>query len=229
MQVANYIHQYAPEHHRVLCDVGSDHAYLPTFLLLKEQIDFAIAGEVVEGPYKAAQKMNVVYSLGDRLSVRFGDGLSVIQPKDEVNIISICGMGGSLIRDILNKGQDNIAPNTLLILQPNMASNHVRQWINDHRSSIIDEIVLKDHHHYYEIIVAIYQQEGRPLNEQEILFGPINLYERNEAFIAYWMNERNKLNHIQQQMAQATQIDTIKQQWIEQKLKYIQEVLSNDC
>ncbi len=37
-----------------VADIGSDHAYLPAALVLDGKIDFAIAGEVVKGPYENA-------------------------------------------------------------------------------------------------------------------------------------------------------------------------------
>lgn len=40
-----------------LVDVGSDHAYLPLFLVEQKRIDFAIAGEVVQGPYSQHSRM----------------------------------------------------------------------------------------------------------------------------------------------------------------------------
>ncbi|MGX7349371.1 tRNA (adenine(22)-N(1))-methyltransferase [Dolosicoccus paucivorans] len=227
-QVAQYVQQYAPQNEVVLCDVGSDHAYLPSYLLLNNHIAKAIAGEVVEGPFRAAQKMKEAYSFKDRLSVRLGDGLSVIKENDQVNVITICGMGGVLIRDILNEGQQAIKPNTLLILQPNMASNHVRKWISDHESSIIDEIIVEDHGRLYEVIVAIYQKSGPKLTYNEELFGPINLKKQDKYFVTYWSNELNKLKNVQQQMTHSQQVDEDKVIYIKERIKSIEEVLLND-
>lgn len=227
-QVAQYIQQHASPDEKILCDVGSDHAYLPSYLLLNNQITKAIAGEVAQGPFKAAQKMKEIYPFNDRLSVRLGDGLSVIEKNDKVNVITICGMGGVLIRDILNEGQQFIRPNTLLILQPNMSSNHVRKWISDCHSSIIDEIIVEDHGRLYEIIVAIYQKPGPKLSPKEELFGPINLKQKNHLFIKYWTSELNKLKNVQKQMARSKQIDEEKITFINKRIKQIEESLFND-
>ena len=78
----------------LLCDVGSDHAYLPVYAIQQELITSAIAGEVVKGPFESAQQTVQDYVLTDKISVRLGDGLDVVTSKDEVAAISICGLGG---------------------------------------------------------------------------------------------------------------------------------------
>lgn len=40
--------------------------------------------------------------LDQLISVRLGNGLEAIMPTDGITVISICGMGGERIRDILN-------------------------------------------------------------------------------------------------------------------------------
>lgn len=84
-----------------LADVGSDHAYLPLFLVEKGIVDFAVAGEVVQGPYQSALT-NVAQAGKEKLiQVRLANGLAAIQERDRIDTITIAGMGGRLIADIL--------------------------------------------------------------------------------------------------------------------------------
>ena len=87
-----------------LLDVGSDHAYLPIALLQEGKIEAAIAGEVVEGPYQSALQNVADNGLEDKIEVRLANGLVAFEPEDGISCITIAGMGGRLIADILAAG-----------------------------------------------------------------------------------------------------------------------------
>ena len=109
-----------------LADIGSDHAYLPAYLALKGQIEFAVAGEVVKGPFQNAQQVVRAQGLNEQIAVRLADGLAAIEASDQIDTITICGMGGTLICDILEKGKDKLVKHPFLILQPNVGEKNVR-------------------------------------------------------------------------------------------------------
>ena len=84
-----------------LADVGSDHAYLPLFLVENGIIDYAVAGEVVQGPYQSALTNVVQAGKEELIQVRLANGLAAIESSDRIDTITIAGMGGRLIADIL--------------------------------------------------------------------------------------------------------------------------------
>ena len=92
-----------------LADIGSDHAYLPIYAIQNKICNSAIAGEVIKGPYKAALNNVAENNLGDSIEVRLGDGLAVINHDDEIDNITICGMGGPLIAKILKRRSRKIS------------------------------------------------------------------------------------------------------------------------
>ena len=99
-----------------LADIGSDHAYLPIYLAKENKINFAIAGEIVEGPHKVSIKNVNEEGLSAVIECRKAAGLDAIELADNIEVITICGMGGKLIADILEKGKDKLINRPNLIL-----------------------------------------------------------------------------------------------------------------
>lgn len=208
-----------------LVDIGSDHAYLPCHLVKVHGIAHAIAGEVVQGPYESAQQEVARLKLQDFIQVRKGDGLTILTNEDDYNVITICGMGGALIRDILNEGSKRLHSDVLLVLQPNNGSHSLRQWLNDHQFKIVDDVVVEDNQRYYEIIVAKYSSKSlRKLTRQELLFGEFNFKQPTEVFKKKWRQELLIQKRILEQLQQNT-ADFSKQTVIAEKIKDIEEVI----
>lgn len=79
-----------------IADIGSDHAYLPVALMLQNKITYAVAGEVVQGPYDSASKQVRKNGLTEKIVVRLADGLDAVQPEDKIDTVVVAGMGGGL-------------------------------------------------------------------------------------------------------------------------------------
>ena len=77
-----------------LADIGSDHAYLPAYLALNGKIAFAVAGEVVKGPFENAQHEIKKEGLEAKVKARLANGLAAIEANDQIDTVTICGMGG---------------------------------------------------------------------------------------------------------------------------------------
>ena len=194
-----------------VCDVGSDHAYLPVYLIQNDQISCAIAGEVVEGPFLSAKQTVRDYRMEDRIEVRLGDGLQILSKEDKITAVTICGMGGELISRILEAGYSggHINGQERLILQPNVAEHFVREWLMNHSYRITHEMVVEDNHRLYEIIVA----EPIEYTELELKYGPILLQQPSELSVAKWtrMNRKNKEILEQLQKSKTPQLEKIEQ------------------
>ena len=225
-KVAEYIIQHGEKPIR-LADIGTDHAYLPVNLTLNHNIQFAVAGDVVEGPYLSALNEVASHNLFDQINVRKANGLEAISTQDQINVISICGMGGKLISEILNSGINKIEDNCTLVLQSNTGGHLVRQWLNDHHMDIVDETVILEDQHYYEIIVAKrLQKSKKTLTPSQILMGPINLIKREEDFVKLWKSQYQHYAGILANITpdKADNNDKIKQ--IQNNLDLIKEVIS---
>jgi tRNA (adenine22-N1)-methyltransferase len=185
-----------------LADIGSDHSYLPAHLLIQGKICTAIAGEVNEGPLHSAQNLVEKLGLGSVMYVRKGDGLEVIE-EGEVDVVSIAGMGGALICQILDQGLDKLSRVQRLILQPNVASHLVRQWLIDHHWELKQESILEEDGKHYEVLMAEpgipekpYEHFNETEKERAILMGPFLLQNKTTAFIRKWKKELEKRTKI---------------------------------
>lgn len=134
-------------------DIGSDHAYLPIYLVENERVKSAIASDVNSGPAKISKERIKSYGVEAKISVRQGDGLKAIKP-GEAEVIVVAGMGGILISDILDRDAKVAESAKLLILQPMRDSDKVRKWLFLHSFDIFDEELVKEEDKIYEVIWA---------------------------------------------------------------------------
>ncbi|WP_042355025.1 tRNA (adenine(22)-N(1))-methyltransferase [Bacillus rubiinfantis] len=224
--------KYVPQGSRV-ADIGSDHAYLPIYLAKNSGIPFAIAGEVAAGPFHSAEQNVLAEGLSGVISVRMGDGLEVIKP-NEVNCITIAGMGGTLIASILEKGKEKLGSVTRLILQPNIGANSIRKWLLNNSWVLLAEEILEEDGKIYEILVA--EHDGEPLKPYEsnleagLLFGPYLAPEQNEVFKKKWLGEKRNWQRIYQQLEQAAPTPEVleKKQELLHKIQLAEEVIGNE-
>ena len=165
-----------------LADIGSDHAFLPTYLVQAGKIDFAVAGEVVAGPFQIAQNHVKEASLHNNIYVKLANGLAAVDLADQVDTIVIAGMGGILIADILEQGLDKLAPVKRLILQPNNHESVLRQWLFEHNFAIQAEQIILEAGKFYEMMVAEPAQNLTGLSKTDLAFGPYLSKEKSPVF-----------------------------------------------
>lgn len=166
-----------------LADIGSDHGYLPVALMRRGVIAGAVAGEVALTPFHAAERTVRDNGHEQLITVRLADGLAAIEPQDDITAVSICGMGGETIRDILDAGKARLSGRERLILQPNGGEQPLRQWLMDNGYRILSEEVLRENRFYYEIIVA---ERAGPVQytAEELYFGPLHMQARSPVFLS---------------------------------------------
>jgi len=208
-----------------LADIGSDHGYLPVALVRRGLIEAAVAGEVALTPFKAAERTVREHGLEQSIAVRLADGLWAIEPADRVDAISLCGMGGETIRDILEQGQTRLAGRERLILQANGGEPPLRRWLMDHGYRIVFEEVLREHRFDYELIVA--ERSGPVLyTAKELYFGPLLLQTRSPAFLLKWQHLLSRREKTLLDFAHARQpVPDNKVQTIKQEALWISEML----
>lgn len=210
-----------------LADIGSDHAYLPVALMLQNKIQYAVAGEVVKGPYQSAEKQVRKNGLIDKVIVRLADGLTAIHSEDQIDTITICGMGGTLIVNILEKGKElgNLSHRERLILQPNVGEKTVREWLSLNKYRILNEEILEENQKIYEIIVAEPTTSKEELSEEHLFFGPKLMEEKSDVFKKKWHHELKEKKRILNELKKAGNPPVEKLEAFERQIKWIEEML----
>ena len=192
-----------------IADIGSDHAYLAINLVRNQIATAAIAGEVAPGPLtnsKMEIEKNQVSDLID-------------------DVICIAGMGGLLIRRILEEGQVKLSGVQRLILQPNVGEYELREWLITHGYQITHEDIVAEDYHLYEIIVA--EPGQMQLTETELTFGPFLMQAANATFLRKWQRELKRLKSIQDNLERHPQHGGEKLAEVSKKIAQIEEMLTN--
>ena len=138
-----------------LADIGSDHAYLPVWLLKSGRISFAVASDIKEKPLENGRITAEKYG-ADNIEFRLGRGLDVISQSDGITDIVIAGMGGEIISDIIADSQLVRNPEINLILQPMTRSDHLTAFLYENGFEIIKQKALTSKGRSYTVILARY-------------------------------------------------------------------------
>lgn len=171
-----------------LIDVGTDHGYLPIYLIQNNIVKKAIASDVAINPLNKALDNIIKYNLEGKIETKLANGLI---NQENADFVVIAGMGGNLIIDILrNKSYEY----PYYILQANINAPLLRKYLMENGYKIIDEKIAFCNKKYYEIIKAT--KGHQMLNEIEIEYGPINLKNKDSLFIKKLENEINKYETI---------------------------------
>ena len=175
----------------IVLDIGTDHGYLPIYLVSNQIIKLAIASDIKDSPLKMASKNVEKANLKEKIKLVLSDGLESIT--SYFNTIVIAGVGPRTIINILTKGETKIKGKTL-ILQSNVSSNIVREWLTNNNFKIIDEALVYEDSNYYEIIKAV---NGKQLlTNSDLYLGPLIKKLKNETVIDYFSLMHDKYSRL---------------------------------
>ncbi len=141
-----------------IADIGTDHAYLPAFLVRSGKCSGGIAADLRKSPLENAAETLRIYQVEDRVSLRLSDGLDCILP-EECDDIVFAGLGGTLIVEILARTPWVRDAEKRLILQPMTHSEDVRRFLCENGFSILREDACRDDGRDYVAFCAAYTGE----------------------------------------------------------------------
>ena len=136
-----------------VADIGTDHGYLPVWLLQRGRIAAAIAADIGEDPLQHARRTAEEYGV-DGINFRLCDGLKGIG-SDEVDTVVIAGMGGETIIHILSAAPwMKVTGAVTLLLQPMTKAGELRHWLADNGYCFTDERLVWDKDFLYPVLVV---------------------------------------------------------------------------
>ena len=209
---------------RVAADIGTDHNYLPVFLVQNGICQQVIASDRASGPYRNAAALVARLNLASSIDVRLGEGLEVLKPGEAATII-IAGMGGRLLIDILAAAPAVLQAAERLVLQPQKDLPLLRYWLTGHGWRIIREEMAFDSGFYYTIVAA---EHGRmELSPEQAEFGPCLLAERPplwEQYLRYRLGDIDQL--LEKLSSHASREISERKQYLQQERNQIANLLA---
>lgn len=182
-----------------VADIGTDHAYIPIYLILSGKTEHAIAMDVRQGPLLRARENIKVYQLEGKIETRLSDGLEKLSD-DEADTIVIAGMGGDLMTRILCDGSHALLSKKELILQPQSEIYKVRRQLHAMGYRIVEEKMLIDEGKFYTIMRAVDGEETYA-REVEYDYGKCLLEKRDEVLFQFLQKELVSYEKIEENLS----------------------------
>ncbi len=178
---------------KIFADIGTDHAYLPVYLIEKGVINRAIAADLRVGPLDNAKETVVSHDLSNKIELRLSDGLDNFQ-ENEVQEIAVAGMGGLLISSFIERTSWLKNEEIHLILQPMTHVEELRKTLFDNNFIIDKEVVAKDGDKLYIILSCYYYNSPTAYTDLDLIVGrlPYNNDNLSKEYLAHIYTKYNK-------------------------------------
>lgn len=177
-----------------IADIGTDHGYIPIFLVSNGIAESAIAMDIGKGPLERAQSHIESWGLSHKIETRLSDGLEKLKP-GEADTVVIAGMGGELMVHILEEGKHMWDFVSRWICSPQSELDRFRHYLADNGFFIQHETMVLDEGKYYTVMVF---RRGvmRYEKEAEYAFGKCLIEEGSQVFREYLKKEKNRVEQV---------------------------------
>lgn len=136
-----------------MADIGTDHGFLPLYLLESGKCPKAVMVDISSGSLKKAEDNCKVLHPERQYDLRLGNGIDVLQD-GEVDVVVIAGMGGLLIADILDWDLSKSRSIKRYILQPRNNVGRLRHWLAEKGFRISKESLVREGKFICEILTV---------------------------------------------------------------------------
>lgn len=170
-----------------VADIGTDHGYIPIYLMENGVAGKAIAMDINEGPLERAREHIEEHGLTGQVETRLSDGLEALK-RGEADTVIAAGMGGGLVIHILEACPEITADVKYFILQPQSEIARVRKYLNENGFISIGEDMVEEDGKYYPMMKLTHGTEDR-YSEIELLYGRRLLREKHPVLHRYLLRD----------------------------------------
>ncbi len=190
-------------------DIGTDHGYLPIYLVQHQRVMRAVAADVNPKPLEQARRAIRKHGLTEQIATVLSDGLTAVDPA--VEDIAVAGMGGELIGAILSRTNWICDDRKRLLLQPMTQDDYLRRYLAERGFRVAQERYVQEGRHLYVIIEACYDGVERMISDCEAMIGQAG--ESAEPVAGKYLQKKvQKLDRIVDGLTRAGRIDEAKRQ-----------------
>ncbi|HKM28887.1 MAG TPA: class I SAM-dependent methyltransferase [Anaerovoracaceae bacterium] len=166
-----------------MADIGTDHGFLPIYLLENNICPKAIMTDISHGSLAKAEENCKTFLRGSNHDLRLGNGIEVLK-KGEVDVVCMAGMGGILMTEIMEEDMTKTCSIKKFILQPRSNIGYLRRWLYDNSFEIVNEQLVREQRFIWEILTVV-KSTGKKDNKKQKMTGQ---GKANQSM----MNEYNK-------------------------------------
>lgn len=170
-----------------IADIGTDHAYIPIWLVEEKKAVSAIAMDINKGPLAKAKENIEHHGLNSYIETRLSDGMKKLCPKEADSVI-IAGMGGGLVIKLLEDVKSESLGIREWILQPQSELRRVREYLLTSGYQVIEEDMVLDESKFYPMMKVI-RGERESYREIELCYGKLLLRQKHPVLELFLKKE----------------------------------------
>lgn len=210
-----------------IMDIGTDHGYIPIYLIKNNIAQKVIASDINKEPLNKAKINAALDGVSDKIELRLGGGLHPLKNK-EVQAVIIAGMGGNLIRDILENDLNKVKNLEYLILQPAQNPEVLREYLYKNDYEILDEDLCIDENKYYELFKVRYKK-GDYISLENIFYeiSPLMLSKRLPLLKSYIESKIEKNKKVIEFITDTTEHAIQRKNELNEKNRNLEKILKN--
>lgn len=220
-----------------VADVGTDHGYIPIYLVKSGISPNAVAMDIRPGPLQRAREHIHKYGMDNKIDTRLSDGVAALN-KGEAETLVIAGMGGNVMIHILEEGREVIASIKECILQPQSDITKFRQYLYENGFITVAEDFVEEDGKYYPMMKVIPDSSTtytKEKTEKEILnskdraidyqFGRLLIQQNHPVLREYLINKMKKNDLVMQNISDKAETGRVRLVKLQEQRQQIMEAL----